>query len=325
MKGFLTPFIIISFVFVSELFSQIPNIENRNKKKIKLAILDTYYRSMSKWDISFQDLLENKSGAACIEWDKMTDTFLSNGIFDALGYSQNIPNKKASQIAAVSGCNKMKDYYQLKGKCDCEVIVVNTENKVILPIKKIDVEKDFNDGVKFFKAQEYNKALKIFKKLSELGDSKSQYNISFMHLKGFGITQNYSRAYYWGLSSKLYGEKKSELIIKQSRLKISKDEKSNLDNELKENLEKIAMQGTIHALLPLAKWHVTVPKKPDYNNAYKWLSIATAFNLKNAKKARDTISTYVNKKDLISIQEDSKDSYDTIKVNILAKKKLDGE
>ena len=49
-----------------------------------------------------------------------------------------------------------------------------------------------------------------------------------MHLKGFGITQNYSRAYYWGLSSKLYGEKKSELIIKKSRYKISKEEKINV-------------------------------------------------------------------------------------------------
>ena len=74
---------------------------------------------MNKWDISFQDLLENKSGAACIEWPLMTyRTFLANGIFDALGYSQNIPNKKASEITTISGCNKMKDYYQLEGKCD---------------------------------------------------------------------------------------------------------------------------------------------------------------------------------------------------------------
>ena len=98
---------------------------------------------MNKWDISFQDLLENKSGAACIEWPLMTESFLSSGIFDALGYSQNIPNKKASEIAAVSGCNKMKDYYQLEGKCECEVIVVNDNNKVILPIKKIDIEESF--------------------------------------------------------------------------------------------------------------------------------------------------------------------------------------
>ena len=66
----------------------------------------------------------------------MSSTFLSNGIFDALGYSQNVPNKKASQIVAISGCNKMKQYYELEGKCECEVIVVNSNNKVIIPIKK---------------------------------------------------------------------------------------------------------------------------------------------------------------------------------------------
>ena len=34
----------------------------------------------------------------------------------------------------------MKEYYQLEGKCNCEVIVINTENKVILPIKKINIK-----------------------------------------------------------------------------------------------------------------------------------------------------------------------------------------
>ena len=71
----------------------------------------------------------------------------------------------------------------------------------------------------------------------------------------------------------------------------------------------------------MAKWYITVPKKPDYLNTYKWLSIATAFNLQNAKEARDKVSGYIDKKDLINIQEDAKDSYNNIKESILAKKK----
>ncbi|MEC8099971.1 MAG: hypothetical protein VX089_02025, partial [Pseudomonadota bacterium] len=160
MKGLIKSIILLFFILTNNLFSQIPNLENRDKKKIKSQLLDTYYRSMSKWDISFKDLLENKAGAACIEWNKMSETFLTNGIFDALGYSQNVPNMKASKIAAVSGCNKMKDYYQLQGKCECEVIVANTNNEVILPIKKINKEKDFIEAVNFFKKEEYSKALK---------------------------------------------------------------------------------------------------------------------------------------------------------------------
>ena len=45
-----------------------------------------------------------------------------------------------------------------------------------------------------------------------------------MNLKGLGVTQNYSRSYFWALASKLYGEK-SVLIIRQSQYKISKEEK----------------------------------------------------------------------------------------------------
>ena len=120
----------------------------------------------------------------------------------------------------------------------------------------------------------------------------------------------------------MYGEKKSVLIIKQSQYKISKEEKGELENELKEYLENISKEGNIHAFLPLAKWYISVPKKPDYNNGYKWLSIATAFNLKNAKEARDKISNYVEEDDLISIQEDAKETFEEIKNNIKLKKNL---
>ena len=325
MKNYFLYFILITIASINISHSQIPNIDNREKKKIKTDILNTYYRSMNKWDISFQDLLENKSGAACIEWPLMTEAFLSNGIFDALGYSQNIPNKKASEIAAISGCNKMKDYYQLEGKCECEIIVVNENNKVIIPIKKINIKQSFNEAINHYKDEDYNSALQVFKKLSDMGDAKSQYNLSLMNLKGLGVTQNFSKAYFWSLASKLYGEKKSELIILKSKKNISKEGKNQVEEELKEYLENISTEGNMHAFLPLAKWYITVPKNPDYENGYKWLSIASAFNLKNAKAARDKISNYVEKDNLSNLQEEARKSYDTIKTNIKSKTNLDGE
>ena len=104
---YLLSFLII--IYSNLLASQIPNLENRDKAKIKKGISDSFIRSMNKWDIPFNDLLENRSGAACINWKLLTKDFIENGIFDALGYSQNIPNKKASKIAAISGCKKMKE------------------------------------------------------------------------------------------------------------------------------------------------------------------------------------------------------------------------
>ena len=52
---------------------------------------------------------------------------------------------------------------------------------------------------------------------------------------------------------------------------------------------------------------------------------ATAFNLENAKKARDKVSSYVDEDALTSIQEEAKETFEEIKNNIKLKKKLDGE
>ena len=43
-------------------------------------------------------------------------------------------------------------------------------------------------------------------------------------LKGRGLPQSFKKSYYWSLSSKLYGEKKADNIIKKSILKLSEDE-----------------------------------------------------------------------------------------------------
>ena len=32
------------------------------------------------------------------------------------------------------------------------------------------------------------------------------------------------------------------------------------------------------------KWHLIFPKKPDYNNSYLWLSVASALNIANSDK-----------------------------------------
>ena len=304
----------LSFLMVS-LKAQIPNIEDRSKKEIRNGIVNTYLRSMTKWDIPFVDLLENKSGAACIQWNKMSDSFLKDGMFDALGYSQNIPNKKASQIAAISGCKKMKDYYKLKDTCNCEVVITNDENQVLLPIKKFDREEEFTQAVQHYKKEEYSKAYKKFLKLSNIGDKQSQYNLSVLLYKGRGFPQSFKKSYYWSLSSKLYGENKSDKIIEKSTLKLSDEEIKEINEELKLNLEEIASNGNLHAIVPLAKWYIIVPKKPDYKNSYKWLSIASAFNIKNTKLARDKVFKNLKKNTVSIIQVEANDTYEEIVKN----------
>ena len=80
---FLKTFIFF-FLTINVLFAEIPDLENRNKETIKNNIVNTYIRSMNKWDIPFQDLLENRSGAACINWNILTEDFLKTGMFLSL-------------------------------------------------------------------------------------------------------------------------------------------------------------------------------------------------------------------------------------------------
>ena len=297
------------FLFIKYIYAEIPDLENRNKETIKNNIVNTYIRSMNKWDIPFQDLLENRSGAACINWSSLTENFLQTGMFDALGYSQNIPNKKASQIAAVSGCEKMKEYYKLEDSCTCEVILTNDINEVNLPIKILDMKKEFDDAVLLYRKNDHAQALDKFEKLSDLGDAKSQHNLAVMHYKGQGIPQNFNRAYYWSIMSMLNGQRKAEILMKNNQKRVSDINKEEIQNEVRDNLEKAINEGKVYAVIPLAKWHLAFPKKPDYNNTYLWLSVASALNIPNSNKARNSIIKKIKSKDLNEIQNEANEIF----------------
>ena len=302
------------FLIIKCLYSEIPDLENRDKETIRRNIVNTYIRSMNKWDIPFQDLLENKSGSACINWSMLTDNFLNTGIFDALGYSQNIPNKKASQIAAVSGCKKMKEYYKLGDSCTCEVIITNETAEVILPIKKFDMEKEFEDAVQHYKKNDYKNALNKFLKLSDMGHRKSQYNLAVIFYKGLGTPQNFKRSYYWSIMSNLSGQKEAKKLLDKNKKKINNTSQNEIEEEVKENLEKVIDEGKTFGIIPLAKWYLSVPKDPDYNNSYLWLSVASALNIKNSNKARNIIFKKIKKKDLDDIQKEANEIYNNLKI-----------
>ena len=77
------------------LYAQETNIEKKNNL-LKNSIFETYKRTMKHWDIDYESMKSNKAGAACFSWDNLKNDFLSTGLFDALGYSRNIPTKRAS-------------------------------------------------------------------------------------------------------------------------------------------------------------------------------------------------------------------------------------
>ena len=100
--------------------------------------------------------------------------------------------------------------------------------------------------------------------------------------------------------------------MKNNEKKVDDKNKLEIENEVKENLEKAINEGKIFALIPLAKWYLTFPNKPDYNNSYLWLSVASALNINNSTKARDSIFKNVKKKDLDEIQNEANEIFNKI-------------
>ena len=130
-----------------------------------------------------------------------------------------------------------------------------------------------------------------------------------MHYKGQGIPQNFNRAYYWSVLSMLNGQKKAEILVKNNQKRVSEINKVEIENEVRDNLEKAVNEGKTYAVIPLAKWYLTFPKKPDYNNSYLWLSVASALNIANSNKARNSIIKKIKNKDLDEIQNEANEIF----------------
>ena len=133
-----------------------------------------------------------------------------------------------------------------------------------------------------------------------------------MYYKGLGITQNFKTSYYWSIMSMLNGQKKAHILLDNNKKKINNTNKEEIETEVKDNLEKAINEGKVFAIIPLAKWHLTFPKKPDYNNSYLWLSVASALNIDNTDKARNSIFKKVKKKDLNEIQNEANEIFNKI-------------
>ena len=71
-------------------------------------------------------------------------------------------------------------------------------------------------------------------------------------------------------------------------------------------------EGKEFAIIPLAKWYLSTPKNPDYDSAYLWLSLATAFNIENSDKARNLIFKKIKKNRLDDIQNEADEIYTNI-------------
>lgn len=91
------------------------------------GLVETYKRSMLHWRIDYDGLTPNRAGAACVPWESLDDAFLTEGIFEALGYGWQIATEEVAARAALEGCERMRRGRRLEKTCTCELLLYNDE------------------------------------------------------------------------------------------------------------------------------------------------------------------------------------------------------
>lgn len=90
-------------------------------------IILIFKRSMMHWNVNYDKLEKNRSGAACIPWEIIDKNFVEEKIFTALGYGFNLYDLKIAKKAALEGCERMRRASKIEKTCKCEMLIYNEE------------------------------------------------------------------------------------------------------------------------------------------------------------------------------------------------------
>jgi uncharacterized protein len=134
---------------------------------------------------------------------------------------------------------------------------------------------DFEDGQAAFKAGDYQKAVRHFKRSAEHGDALAQSHLGMIYSDGKGAPKDYSKAVHWYTKAAKQGHGEA-----QSRLGVMYSEGKGVpEDDVKAVywLTKAAKQGLDVAQSNLGGMYRDGDGVPeDHALAYAWFSIAAA-------------------------------------------------
>ena len=163
-------------------------------------------------------------------------------------------------------------------------------NKNLQNVYKLLQEKNFKD------------ALKELEVLCEDNDVQAQLLFSKILFSGDLTPQDFESSYFWSSSALLGGLKQSNIIIEKLKEYLSEDKIGKIKEDLREFLEKKALNKDKRAIIQIAKFYETYLDPVDFVNAYTWYSVAVAQGIKTAKNKRDEVISELNEKDLLEAQ-----------------------
>lgn len=118
---------------------------------------------------------------------------------------------------------------------------------------------DFSYGQRLYSIGDYAGALKIWRLLAEDGDTRAQYSMALMYLKGMGVPQDNEKARFWAEKSAAgnFGPAKALLtmlgdspqtLANKSRMAAGMSTTSAADRDTPEGRAQLIAEGVLHQL-----------------------------------------------------------------------------
>ena len=186
----------------------------------------------------------------------------------------------------------------------CLVILLS----FILPSKLILADittsnETFAEAVQAVKDKNYQHAVNLFELQAFAAQHDAQYNLALLLQSGKGRPQNYQQALFWAWSAFLGGIEPAQELSEDLKNLLPEDSLKVTREKLIETLQDRIDAGDRSALMELALFYKEISEEPNFEEAYLWYSIASAFLLEGAIFERDEAAGKVETKSMVELQE----------------------
>ena len=161
----------------------------------------------------------------------------------------------------------------------------------------------FAEAVQAVKDKNYQHAVNLFELQAFAAQHDAQYNLALLLQSGKGRPQNYQQALFWAWSAFLGGIEPAQELSEDLKNLLPEDSLKVTREKLIETLQDRIDAGDRPALMELALFYKEISEEPNFEEAYLWYSIASAFLLEGAIFERDEAAGKVETKSMVELQE----------------------
>ena len=161
----------------------------------------------------------------------------------------------------------------------------------------------FAEAVQAVKDKNYQHAVNLFELQAFAAQHDAQYNLALLLRSGKGRPQNYQQALFWAWSAYLGGIEPAKELSEELKNILPEDSLKMTREKLIETLTDRIDAGDRSALMELALFYKEISDEPNFEEAYLWYSIASAFLLEGAILERNEAAAKVETKSLVELQD----------------------